>query len=206
MTKPEVLASLACLAGALLAGSPLAGQEPDQHLLEIVPVYANAFPVGELAAGTSSPDGAETRATLDAAAGFGLHLRFRVTDRLGVEVMGLHVPTEVSVPQASGDLAGLSLATFVNLQLAAVGSSYRFGSERSRLRPFATAGAGVKGYGLASDADFTWFAGGGVTVETGWIADVRLAGRNYMSVFDNDAADKLQNDLVFSAGAVLSVF
>lgn len=205
MTKSAVVASLAFLAAALLPGSPLAGQEPDRHFLEVVPVYANAFPIGDLAERTS-PEGGESQGTLDAAAGFGLHLRFRVTERFGVEVVGLHVPTEISVPQASGDLAGLNLATFVDLQLAAVGTTYRFGSDRSRLRPFATAGAGVKGYGLASDADPTWFAGGGVTVETGWIADVRLSGRNYMSVFDDAAADKLQNDLVFSAGAVLSVF
>lgn len=198
----------ACLVGLVslfLLGPPAPADAQEdgggEGSLEVFLLYTNAFLNGDV----NEPVEDTPPGSLDNAFGSGLGLGWRLGDRAVVEAVGIFVPTEISV---TGER--FSVAFDIDLTVLGGGLRYKIGDVRKALQPYVAGGIGAKIYdesGLETESDFMWNFGGGLAIDTGWIVDVRVDLRDYMSVFDAIRdSEKLQNDILLNVAASFDLF
>lgn len=200
---PAFAGGLAVLLSLLVAVSPASAQEAS---FTVTPLGGSVFPASDLIAPiTVDTLGVDRQVTLQLENQFapGLRLGRTLSDHVSVEA-GFHfASTEIGFDPTP-------LGFDADLLIAGGGGRYRF-LPSATVSPFLGAGAGVKHLDLALFADETdlmWNVGGGALFETGWVADVRVEVRDYMSTFGDadDAESNLQHDLWAGVGLEFGVF
>lgn len=186
-----------------VVGQPTAAQ--DRSTLEITPLYVNGFLQGEIAELVVDDETGETfTASLHDAVGYGLIATVRLGPRLSLELSSTVIPTEFSVESESGS-EGFSAGAEMDLNVLAADITYRFREPGSPVRPFVTAGGGVKLYD-GEDEDATWGIGAGILLEPEWPGTLRVEVRDRISTFDGFDAERTQHDILLGAGIVFGLF
>lgn len=189
--EPPCAALLAILLTGL-AVIPVSAQERSPTLT-VTPLGGSAFFPSEII-------GAFTLDPVDEPVTTSLENHFAPTVRTGVNLSNhvsaelglLYAPTEVSFDPTV-------FAVEADLLILGAGGRYRF-LPSATVSPFLAAGAGLKHLDVAlfeAETDFMWNVGAGVLFDTGWVADVRVEVRDYMSEFRDRGAGEslLQHDV-----------
>lgn len=180
----------------LLVAPRAFGQERD-HSLTVSPVAGNTLFLTDLIPAFTI-DSLETAVSTGLENQFspGLRAGVLLSDRLSVEAGFLYAATELALDPDIGPPVGF------DADLLVVGAGGRLLIlPAADVSPFVAAGAGARHLddALTTDAetDFMWNVGAGALFETGWVADLRVEVRDYMSEFRDDGAEegRLQHDL-----------
>lgn len=213
--RPVPVWQAACAAAAaaalllLAATGPLVGQTRfEVGLAGGLSTFLGKEPTGAV---FGSPDrfgaalrGAEAEPRLATSYAVGAALRVR-GGRLGFETSAVWTPTDICLEECGSGQADLYIAAYT-----ANGILY-FPIRSSPIEPFMILGGGARVY----DSDETvaypaWTAGGGFALPIVSGVDLRVEGRNYMSVTDvadfhrqsspNPSDKRLQSDLIVTVG------
>lgn len=209
-------ALIALLLALTFSAAGAAGQEPDRAFLTVTPLGANGFLVGEAFDPIPVEGGeGEVAFSFEDGLGYGLSAAARVSDRLSLEVLGNRLRS--SLDASTGSLrVGFELAYYGLYG----GGLYRLRGATEAARPYLAAGVGAKWYDFdafgSTERDLAWNVGGGLEVDTGWLADVRLDLRDYMSVLSVEetalasgeevGGDSFQHDVVLNVGLAFDLF
>lgn len=127
----------------------------------------------------------------------GLHVGLRLSDHISAEIGIQQAATELALDPDIGAPIGFDAA----LWTFGAGGRYRF-LPSADVSPFLAVGAGGKTLdvdiiGPDGETDFMWNVGAGALFDTGWVADVRVEVRDYMSEFRDRGAGEslLQHDV-----------
>lgn len=208
--RPEAGSIGVALSAALLtvlSAAPASAQDY-RPTLTVTPMAGNLFFTSDLIP-SFTVDTLETAvsARLENQFSPGLRAGIRISDYLSAEA-GVHfAATELALDPDVGPPVGFN----ADLWMFGAGVRYRF-RPRAAVSPFVAAGAGARHLDdvLTTDTetDFMWNVGAGALFDTGWVADVRVEVRDYMSDFRDEGAEEslLQHDLWAGVGLEFGVF
>lgn len=208
---------VALLLATACAAVQASAQESDRAFLTVTPLGANGFLLGD-AFDPIPVDGGEegeVAFSFEDGLGYGLSVAARVSDRLSLEVLGNRLRSSLSA--SAGSLrVGFDLAYYGLYG----GGLYRLRSATDAARPYLAAGVGARWYDFdafdSTERDLAWNVGGGLEVDTGWLADVRLDLRDYMSILSVEetelssgeevGGDSVQHDVILNVGLAFDLF
>lgn len=185
-----------------------ASAQTEEHTIAVTPTAGNVIFLSDLVP-TITVDTLETSvaAGLENQFSSGVRIDVSLSDHLTAEAGFLFAATELALAPETGG----SLAFDTDFFVIGAGGRYRFQASAT-VSPFLGGGLGVRHLGIASviedETDFMWNVGGGALFATGWVADVRVEVRDYMSEFGGEGGTeaRLQHDLWAGVGLEFGVF